>query len=169
MPQLKEFRVSLKNEGTDYSKGSNIRRVNRSGLLDPAFRDSSNGVSGGKSISMMNSELRSGSLGSGPFPISGSKPSPSCTSDPHFQTDRGLVKRNFATYQKFVSQTLIKKTIGHEKFTPMGKSGSFASELGRDEPRRSHSLRLIARIEDNLNSPIANSSSPNRKRHTKTS
>lgn len=166
IPQLKEFIAYMKNEETDNSKGSNVRRVNRSGLLDPAFRDSSNGVSQGKSGSMMNSELRSGSLGSNPFPKSGSKPSQSLCSDPNFHTDKGLVKRNFATVEKFVSQPFIKNTIGQEEFTSMKKTSS-PYELGINEPKRSISMRHMGTSEDSPNSPMANSVQSNRNRHTR--
>jgi hypothetical protein len=166
-PQLKEFIVYMKNEETDNSKGSNIRRVNRSGLLDPAFRDSSNCISQGKSVSMINSELRSGSLGSNLFPISGSKPSQSRCSDPNFHTDKGLVKRNFATVGKFASEAFINNTIGHQKFTSIQKSSN-PSELVINEGRRSSSMKHMGTSEDSPNSPMANSVQPNRNRHNRT-
>jgi signal transduction histidine kinase len=166
IPQLKEFIAYMKNEETDNSKGSNVRRVNRSGLLDPAFRDSSNGVSQGKSVSMMNSELRSGSLGSNLFPKSGSKLSQSLCSDPNFHTDKGLAKRNFATVEKFVSQPFIKNKIGQEEFTSMQKTSN-PYELGINEPKRSISMRHMGTSEDSPNSPMANSVQSNRNRHTR--
>jgi hypothetical protein len=165
-PQMKEFIVYMKNEETDNSKGSNIRWVNQSGLIDPAFRDSSNCVSQGKSGSMINSELRSGSLGSNLFPISGSKLSQSRCSDPNFHTDKGLVKRNFASVGKFTSEALINNTIGHQKFTSIQKSSN-PSELVINEARRSSSMKHMGTSEDSPNSPTANSLQPNCNRHTR--